>query len=139
MTACVRCGHDPEAEVLASWSLSVPMQIVSGNRHVYNVGGSRFAYAKSRNAWQFAIRVIARRCGATKATGRRRVTVTRVYSGRQRELDFDNLATGAKPVLDALVREGLLVDDDRAHAEVSYRQRKDLASWTFIAIEELAS
>lgn len=122
MTTCLKCGHDPSAAVRATWQFHIPRAVTSGNRHVYNVGGSRWAYAKERDAWQSWFKLRAKEEGVTKATGKRRVTLTRFYGGRQREMDVDNFATGAKPICDAMVREGLLVDDKRAYAEIAYVQ-----------------
>ena len=56
------------------------------------------------------------------ARGRRRITLERIYSGRQQERDRDNLVGGMKAVVDALVLQGLLVDDTPAHAELHYGQ-----------------
>lgn len=122
-SACVKCGYDPLAAVSAAWSFLIQRAVKSGNAHVYNVGASRWAYAKERDAWQSLIRA---RCnlGIPGAHGRRRVTLCRYYGGRQRELDGDNFQTGAKPVVDALVRERLLVDDRREFAEIHYLQIK---------------
>jgi Holliday junction resolvase RusA-like endonuclease len=51
---------------------------------------------------------------------KRRVRVTRF--GRQ--LDYDNLVGGCKPLVDALVRAGLIVDDSPDHVAVEYCQEK---------------
>lgn len=122
MTACARCGHDPAIQPTATWTFHIPRTVTSGNRHVYNVGGSRWAYKKERDEWQHWFAVRGAEEGISRATGKRRVTLTRYYGGRQREFDQDNYATGAKPILDAMVRAGLLVDDKREYAEVAYVQ-----------------
>lgn len=124
MTACLKCGHDPDARVLASWSFHVPRAVRSGNAHVYNVGASRFGYAKERKAWEsdfFGVKIAQR---VPDADRKRRVTLTREIGYRQREYDRDNLATGCKPIVDALVKCGLLVDDSPTHAEVHFAQVK---------------
>lgn len=58
------------------------------------------------------------------AAARRRVTFTRCYGGRQQERDHDNLVGGMKSVLDAMVRELLLVDDRPQWAELHYAQQR---------------
>ncbi len=140
MTACLKCGHDPSAAISATWQFHIPRAVTSGNRHVYNVGGSRWAYAKERDAWQSWFVQRASEEGITKATGRRRVTLTRFYGGRQREMDVDNMIAGLKPCLDAMTRSGLLVDDKREFAEVIYVQIQTSVAeqrGLFVTIEEL--
>jgi len=53
-----------------------------------------------------------------KATGKRSVHLTRIGA---KLLDEDNLA-GAKPIIDALVKEGLLVDDSPQWANIVFSQ-----------------
>ena len=137
MTACLKCGHDPEAVVIMTWDIIVDREVESGNRRVFNVGGSRWKYAAKRDAWQLEFRAFRLLRRIPKASAKRRVTLTRYYDGRQREWDADNLATGAKPVIDALVREGLLVDDARAFAEIHYDQVRRSPRGTGVRIEEL--
>jgi len=54
-----------------------------------------------------------------KATGKRSVHLTRIGA---KLLDEDNLAGGGKPIIDALVKEGLLVDDSPQWAELIFSQ-----------------
>lgn len=65
---------------------------------------------------------------------RRTVTVTR---HSPRGLDFDNLAGGAKPLIDALKRSRLIEDDRPACAELVYEQVKSTrkGSKTIVRIE----
>jgi hypothetical protein len=56
------------------------------------------------------------------ATGKRRVTWERILGPRQREFDEPNLIGGLKPLLDGMVRAGLLVDDSPRWYEGVYRQ-----------------
>lgn len=141
MTACARCGHDPSAQPTATWQFHIPRAVTSGNRHVYNVGGSRWAYAKERDEWTWWFRKARRENHITDTTTKRRVTLTRYYGGRQREFDQDNYATGAKPIVDAMVRAGLLVDDKCEYADISYVQiHTDVAEQRglLVTIEELS-
>lgn len=122
MTACPRCGYDAHAVIDSTWQFHIALPVQSGNRHIYNVGSSRWRYAKERNDWQTAIKAERISQRIPTATGKRRVTFTRYYGGRQREFDGDNFQTGAKMIRDALIREGLIVDDRREFAEFAYVQ-----------------
>ncbi len=122
-TSSPRCGHDPGANVARSWTFEIDREIKSGNAHIYNVGASRWRYAKDRDAWSWEFRAARLLQKIPKAMQRRRVTLTRLYSGRQREFDGDNFQTGAKSCVDALVLEGLLVGDDSKSAEINYAQQ----------------
>lgn len=124
MTSCLKCGHDPDARIVRSWSFHVPRQVRSGNAHVHNVGTARFTYKRERDAWCADVRALMHVHGVTKATSRRRVTLTRIIGYRQRAFDRDNLATGLKPALDALVLCGALLGDSHDRAEVHYAQEK---------------
>jgi hypothetical protein len=139
MSACVKCGHNPDADVRAAWLFSVDHDIESANQHTFNVGATRWRYGKARDAWQWELRAarLLHRIPTHHGNGRRRVTITRRYHGRQRPYDRDNLAMGAKLVVDAMVREGLLIDDSERHAEIHYQQEPGTGT-TFV-IEELAS
>ena len=139
MTACPRCKYDPDAKVLASWSFHVPREIRSGNARINNVGGSRWAYKAARQAWERDVLTLARVHRIPDANGRRRVTLTRIIGYRQRAFDRDNLAAGFKPVVDALVRGWLLVDDSEKHAELHFQQEKrDGVRGVLVLIEEVA-
>lgn len=122
MTACPRCSYDPDAEIANTWQFHIALPVQSGNRHVYNVGASRWKYAKERQTWQMAIRAERLQLKIPVATGKRRVTFTRFYGGRQREFDDDNFLTGAKLIRDALILEGLIRDDRSSAAQFSYVQ-----------------
>ncbi len=127
MTACVKCGHNPAAKVIAAWAFTLAGELHSMNRHVVNFGAARHAYRRERDAWAWLARAARLKHRIAIATGRRRLTLTRIYAGRQRELDRDNLAGGAKPLVDALVREGLLVDDTSRWLELHHDQERGTA------------
>jgi hypothetical protein len=63
--------------------------------------------------------------------------VTRVYSGRERERDYVNLVGGCKAVVDALVLEGLLVDDAPKFVTDEYKQVRGDRSETWFELEDL--
>ena len=138
MTACVKCGHDPAATVVYSWAFHVDRDPPSLNSRLFNSGARRWAYKRERDVWclEFRAARLLKRIG--KAKGKRRVTLTRNYSGRQQHRDADNLAGGMKAVVDALVLEQLLVNDDASHAEIHYAQARTTPAGLVVLIEELA-
>lgn len=137
--ACEKCGFDPAAQVLASWSFHVPREIESGNAYVVNSGRSRWRYKADRNAWERDLIALKHAKRIPPALGKRRVTLTRIIGYRQRAFDRDNLATGFKSCVDAMVRCCLLVDDNAAGAEIHYAQKKhDGLSGVLVLIEEIA-
>ena len=140
-TSCLRCGYDPSAEISATWQFHIALPVQSGNRHIYNVGASRWRYAKERKTWQDAIRAERLRLGIPGAVSKRRVTFTRYYGGRQREFDGDNFQTGAKLIRDALILEGLISDDRSSAAQFGYVQiQTNVAEQRglLVTIEEMA-
>ncbi len=141
MTCCAMCNYDPDAPIGASWEFVLPLETLSLNAQKRS-GDSKWAhirYKKERNAWRTAVMVARINNRITPATGKRRVTLTRLYSGRQREMDDDNCKAGMKPVRDSLVLERLLKDDSREHAEIHYVQVRatDGVSALRVKIEEL--
>lgn len=50
--------------------------------------------------------------------------ITRIFGGRQRAFDYGNLVGGCKPLPDALINLGIIVDDDPAHFTCAYEQRE---------------
>jgi hypothetical protein len=140
MSACVKCGHDPDAKVSGCWTLVLDMRITSANTRTVNAGASRWLYAKARDEWQWLVK--AERCnrGVTVARpgGKRRVTIERQYAGRCQEMDRDNLVAGCKPLVDALVRELVVHDDKAAWLELHVTQVKAERNQTVVTVEELA-
>lgn len=122
MTACQRCGFDPTAAVAARWTFMIERDPPSLNARIHNSGASRWKYRAERDVWSGEVMVARVNHRITEARGRRRVTLERVYGGRQKERDRDNLVGGMKAVVDALVLQGLLVDDTPAHVELHYGQ-----------------
>ena len=82
--------------------------------------------------------MLRRRLTGWSAKGKRRVTITRYSSGT---LDQGNLVGGCKPLIDAMVRLGLLVDDTPELLEDHYAQvkipRKEMPR-TAVEIEDAA-
>jgi hypothetical protein len=129
------------APVPLCWAFFVPMRLPSLNDHVQNAGAARWKYKKQREQWCAAVRKAARDAGVAKAIGRRTLTVRRFYKGREQERDYVNLVGGCKVVVDALVLEGLLVDDSPTLLEDRYEQMRvskehDSGTW-FVLSEAL--
>ncbi len=101
--------------------LLIPVEVPSMNKR------ERMHWAQQRRevaTWERWFRHIQRPGGMDKATGKRLVKI-HAYR-RQRCHDEANLIGGCKGLIDGLVRAGLLVDDDRAHATFTYAE--DVAS-----------
>lgn len=105
MSACLKCGS---VDAPPQWTLFVRLRPPSQNENVDRAGGGRFTFMKLREQWVRAIRHAMEDTGrgrfepVPRATGRRRVVMTRVFSGRERERDYGNLVGGMKLVVDAM-------------------------------------
>lgn len=97
--------------------LLIPLEVPSQNTRDKWHWSKR---SRETKAWERYIRAYIRPGDLDKATGKRLVTI-RAYR-RQRCRDAANLVGGCKGLIDALVRVGLLIDDDRAHAEFTYAE-----------------
>jgi hypothetical protein len=137
--ACRLCGGRPDAEVVASWTLEIDRDAPSQNLRLVNKGPGRFAYSKERDLWVMLFMVAARSAGVSRVAAPRRVTLTRRYSGLKKLRDHANVIGGMKPVVDAMVRAGLLVDDSPRWFEGHYHQeRVTRGGGTVVLLEELA-
>jgi hypothetical protein len=136
MDRCPNCGYSA-TPAIATWTLvidaDVPSQNITIKRH--------FAHkTKERSTFAWLVRAERLRLFIPRAQGKRRVRFTRHYGGRGQRRDYGNLVGGCKTLLDALVGEGLLVDDDPDHVEDYYHQEQlELGtSHVTIVLEELA-
>lgn len=120
--ACIKCGFIPGVVPTATWTFTVGRPVRSLNEHRVNAGSTRHAYGRERKAWEADMVAIRRVLGIPLAIRNRRVTLTRVMGRGQREFDRDNLHGGCKVIVDAMVRAGLLMGDDRKGAQVFYEQ-----------------
>lgn len=93
--------------------------------------------AKLRDQCQLIFRAAARRAKIECPPGRR-LRLDIVRSG-PRLLDHGNLVGGCKPVVDALVREGLLQDDSPKWVDDHYAQTKPAkgAGSTLVTLSEI--
>lgn len=92
--------------------IAIPREIVSGNALAYRHWRQRMA---DRNEWMVYLRKYAGK--VPRATGKR---VVRVTAYRKRRVDEDNLSSGFKHGRDAMVRVGLLIDDNQAGCRFVY-------------------
>lgn len=102
---------------------------------------SRAHWTRRRHWVETAALHIAKTVGRGEADGLHRLRVT-IQQYRRREVDFDNLVGGCKPLIDALVRMGWARDDNRYWMEqvirpvvVDHRRAPE----TEISIEPLES
>lgn len=107
-----------------TWRFFVERRPPSMNERLHNSGPTRFAYAKVRDLWILEFRAARLAHRIPKATGPRRMLARRAYGGREQERDYVNLVGGFKPIVDAMVREGLLVDDEPAQLADRYEQAR---------------
>lgn len=140
MTACVKCGFSPDAAVSARWEFVLDKRIESANNRTVNAGGSRWRYAKQRDDWGWLVKRARRIEGIAAADPlvKRRITITRVYAGRCRLIDRDNVTAGCKALVDAMVLEGIARDDDAKHLELHVLQEQGEKNETHVLVEELA-
>lgn len=138
---CWTCGqqlHIPGGVV--GWSFTLPLIMPSQNDAAASNSGEvwkRRKYREARDAWELTFRSTMARERIAPATGKRRVLLTHLYAGRQRQRDPSNLAGGCKMILDAMSRAGILVDDAERWIEAHYYQQPANESGTWIQLIEL--
>lgn len=98
---------------------------------------NRYVYAKLRSKFQTWIMVGMANGKIAKATGRRRLTITRYVRSRRYLLDRGNFIGGCKPLLDAARLQGLIVDDTEALLDDHYVQKIDADPRVEILVEDL--
>jgi hypothetical protein len=142
MSPCVKCGHNPDAQVTARWAFSLDKRITSANTRTVNAGASRWRYAKERDEWQWLVKAALRQffvsLTTARPTSKRRITITRIYAGRCQAIDRDNLVGGVKALVDAIVREGVVHDDGAEWLELHVQQDRQDCNETHVLVEELA-
>lgn len=96
------------------------------------------AYARLVATWEKIFSAAMREGGIPKATGRRRLTITRYVRDGKYLLDRVNLAGGFKPYLDAAVRAGgLILDDREGDLDDHYKQAIDPDERVEILVEDI--
>jgi len=92
------------------------------------------AYAKLIRGWQDVFWAAMAEVRIPQASGKRRMEIARYIREEKFRLDRGNLVGGCKPLLDAAVRAGLLLDDREEHLDDHYRQVLDATERTEILV-----
>jgi hypothetical protein len=136
---CPLCGGGPAPAGAARWVIHVDEQPptqndfragtwppkTAGAKELRRILYARAAaYSNLIERWRALLLVELKRVRAWSATGRRRVTFTRLLGPRTQYFDQFNLVGGLKPVVDALVHLQALVDDSPARFEGYVHQRR---------------
>lgn len=120
---CPMCSWDTAAEVVWSLELELPLQWLSANVIKANVlGHGGWKYRAYRQKLEASIRRLAGKIAP--ASRWRRAYLVRRYAKGCRHFDFDDLCYGGKPMVDAMVATGLLVDDSPKWFLAAYAQEK---------------
>lgn len=137
---CPYCLTDIEAGVLERWEFILPLEPPSQNVVAQNKGNhvARRKYKKYRDDYVLLLQAAMGQLCIPRATKLRRVVITRLYAGRGQPRDRANIVGGCKPLMDAMHRVGLLVDDSEQYVQDFYRQMPSNESGVAISIEELA-
>ena len=108
---------------MTTYTLAIPIPVPSQNvlRRRYR---NRHAYAALRSKFGLAVLFAKRHANVPEATGKRRMRVVRLVGPRGRMYDYGNLVGGCKPLVDELVKAGLLVDDSPQHVVEEYDQER---------------
>ena len=136
---CKRCGYS-EVTATKRWTMRIAMDTPTQNhQRGENAGGMRFRYKRIRDQLHMLVRAERMRLKLPPAKHRRRVRIVRHYGGHARRRDRINYAGGAKPLLDVLVLEGILVDDSEQWVDDYYEQVRSDDGQTYIEVivEEL--
>jgi hypothetical protein len=119
---CPGCGYDPELVVVKRYEFTIPLKWYSQNELRSNTRNNR-KYKSVRD--KYIVKVGTHGCGVLPADTYRRVYLTRLFANRCRPYDYGNLVGGGKPILDALVWNGLLIDDSPSYVDEYYFQEKN--------------
>jgi hypothetical protein len=136
---------------VTAWTITVPRALSSQNRAATNGRGQFGArYRDDRGKWVWDITMAMRSAAVPKATGKRRITITRLMGKGQREWDVPNLWGGIKLPLDACCADrvfrgknragaGLIVDDAAKWADIEVKQERaaDGKAATRIVVEDI--
>ncbi len=135
MAKCTACDFDPSLPVLATYTLVLEQSAQSLNAVGTNAKTNR-GYRAARNRWA---RLLKQYKHLPKATGHRRIYFTRFWKKRKYAYDYGNLVGGFKPLLDEIVKAGLLLDDKPSVCSDYYRQFKspDGFDRVVVVIEEV--
>lgn len=113
-------------------AVKIPSQNVIGG----NFGGLRWRYGKLRDALTVEAKAGKLNGKVPPAKKQRTVLFVREYAGREKIRDYGNLVGGAKPLVDALVAVGLLIDDSPEWSEQIYEQIRGTKSAWHVGLYE---
>ena len=122
--------------MIGEWKFIIDRDPPSLNERLHNAGPTRWKYARLRDEWALLFTVERLRLAIPKATGKRVVTLQRLYNGRQQERDYGNLVGGCKLVIDAMVKCHLLQDDAPSMLDDTYLQQKSGRKGLLVTIRE---
>ncbi len=122
------------SDVRQSWSFTIPLQTPSANK-MHRRGFNHHVYQRLKNDILLLVMTYAR--GVPKATGPRKVTLTRLIGKAGKKYDFDNLVGGLKPLLDVMVKQQLLTGDAPHQVAVEYRQERAKDHGTRVTLEDV--
>ncbi|MCP3681231.1 MAG: hypothetical protein GY861_00945 [bacterium] len=91
-----------------------------------------------KNQWKKNILRSMTNYGLMKRTEcRKKIIITRIYTGRHREIDYDNFVGGCKPLLDSLKDVKFIVDDNPKWLDREYMQEKQDKNVTQVRIYDI--
>lgn len=117
---CPACNYDPDLCVENTYTILIEQAAQSLNAVGVNSKNNR-GYRGARNRWKRKLQPYE---ALPKATAYRRIFFCRYWGKGKRAYDYGNLVGGFKPLLDEIVRAGLLVDDSPKHCSEYYSQYK---------------
>lgn len=119
----------------SGWTLTIDVPTPSLNE-VRRQHWAQTAREKAAMGWRL-VGALNRVPAIPRATGARRLIIER---HGKRALDLDNLAGGAKSLVDAIKERGLILDDAPGKCELVFRQvvSKKNAPCTVIYLEDVA-
>lgn len=119
---CFFCNWDPDAKITWMENLILPVAWPSQNELGANTrSGAGWKYRKIRAKFEGCLRKYLK--AVPKATGFRRAHLIRAWGPRCRAFDYGNLVGGGKPLIDAMVSLGFLLDDRPDLFQASYHQQ----------------
>jgi len=133
---CPGCGFEPNLRVQYVGELRLAVSYPSQNEIGANgkgPGGLKYRRARMR----FASLIQAVAVGFPRAVGARRLWLKRIYRPGKRDYDRGNLVGGAKPLLDVLRAQGLILDDTPALLSDYYLQKSGAADEIVIVFEDI--
>lgn len=138
---CPHCLCDvydvPEQGESTGWTFTTHLIIPSGNKRLVNTLHRHHEYKRSRDAWCWSLRSVMLEQKIPKAAGKRYVHLCRLVPPKGKLYDPDNLVHGVKVCLDAMKREGMIVDDAAKWLAWDVTQERAAESGVRIQLKEI--